>query len=77
MSKKGFAWPIWTLQTQVMAKRRVGSQIAKFDSQPLKVGNCPNFLMCKWCMTYRLKALNEGYNFALDFISIGGLHTKL
>jgi hypothetical protein len=27
--------------------------------------------------TYRWKALNEGYNFALDLILIGGLHTKL
>jgi hypothetical protein len=26
---------------------------------------------------YRWNALNEGYNFALDLISIGGLHTKL
>jgi hypothetical protein len=29
------------------------------------------------CATYHWKALNEGYNFALDIISIGGLHTKL
>jgi hypothetical protein len=36
-----------------------------------------NFLMCKSHATYRWKALDEGYNFALDFISIGGLHTKL
>ncbi len=28
-------------------------------------------------MTYRWKALNEGYNFVLNLISIGGLHTKL
>jgi len=28
-------------------------------------------------VTYRWKALNEGYNFILDLISIGGLHTKL
>jgi len=27
--------------------------------------------------TYHWKALNKGYNFALDFIAIGGLHTKL
>jgi len=27
--------------------------------------------------TYCWKALDEGYNFALDFISIGGLHAKL
>jgi hypothetical protein len=48
----------------------------QFDSWPLKVGNWPNFLMCR-CVTYRWKALNEGYNFALDLISIGGLHIKL
>jgi hypothetical protein len=28
-------------------------------------------------VTYRWKALDEGYNFALDLISIGGLHAKL
>ncbi len=28
-------------------------------------------------MTYRWKALNKGYNFALDLIVIGGLHVKL
>jgi hypothetical protein len=33
--------------------------------------------MCRWCATYRWKALEERYNFALDLISIGGLHTKL
>jgi hypothetical protein len=25
--KNGFAWLIWTFETQVMAKRKVGSQI--------------------------------------------------
>jgi len=49
----------------------------QFDSWPLKVENRPNCLMCRWCETYRWKALNEGYNFALNFISIKGLHTKL
>ncbi len=49
----------------------------QFDSQPLKVRNRPNFLTCKWCVTYYWKALDEGYNFFLDLISIGGLHTKL
>jgi hypothetical protein len=60
-----------------MPKRRVMSQIAKFDSQPLKVGNRPDFLMYRWRATYRGKALDEGYNFALDLISIKGFHTKL
>jgi len=49
----------------------------QFDSWPLKVKNRLNFLMCRWCVTYRWKALNKGYNFILDLISIGGLHTKL
>jgi hypothetical protein len=28
-------------------------------------------------VTYRWRALDEGYNFALDLIAIGGLHKKL
>jgi hypothetical protein len=28
-------------------------------------------------VTYSLKALDESYNFASNFISIGGLHVKL
>jgi len=49
----------------------------QFDSWPLKVGNQPDFLACKWRATYRWKDLNKGYNFVLNFISIGRLHTKL
>jgi hypothetical protein len=49
----------------------------QFDSRPLKVGNRPDFLVCKWHVTYRWKALDEGYNFVVDLISIKGLHTKL
>jgi hypothetical protein len=59
----GLAWFIWTFETQVMAKRRVR--------------NHSNFLTCKWRVTYRWKALDKGYNFTLDLISIGGLHAKL
>ncbi len=33
--------------------------------------------MYRWSATYRWKALDESYNFALNFISIGGLHIKL
>jgi hypothetical protein len=33
--------------------------------------------VCKWHATYCWKALTEGYNFALDLISIQGLHAKL
>ncbi len=49
----------------------------QLDSQPLKVGNCYDFLACRWHATYCWKSLNEGYNFALDLISIKGLHAKL
>jgi hypothetical protein len=28
-------------------------------------------------VTYRWKVLNKGYNFALNFIAIGGVHAKL
>jgi len=33
--------------------------------------------MCWWRGTYCWEALDEGYNFASDLTSIGGLHTKL
>jgi hypothetical protein len=49
----------------------------QFDSRPLKVKNRSEFLACKWHAKYCWKDLNEGYNFALDLISIRGLHTKL
>ncbi len=49
----------------------------QLDSQPLKVRNRPHLLLCRWRATYHWKALNKGYNFSLDLISIRGLHTKL
>jgi len=49
----------------------------QIDSQPLKVGNQPDFLAFRWHATYRWKALEEGYNFASDLISIRGLNNKL
>jgi hypothetical protein len=33
--------------------------------------------VCRQCVTYHWKALDEGYNFALDLIAIRGLHRKL
>jgi hypothetical protein len=49
----------------------------QFDSRPLKVKNQLDFLMWRQLATYHWKALNEGYNFALVLIIIGGLHKKL
>jgi hypothetical protein len=36
----------------------------------------PNFLTCRWRVTYNWKALDKCYNFTLNLISIRGLHTK-
>jgi hypothetical protein len=49
----------------------------QFDSWPLKVRNRPDFLVCRQLATFCQKALDEGYNFAWDFIAIRGLHKKL
>ncbi len=59
----------------------------QFDSRSLKVGYRFNFVACRCHVTYPVslddyvswfwKDLNKGYNFALDLISIGGLHMKL
>ncbi len=49
----------------------------KFDSRPLKVRNRLNPSACRWSVTHRWKALDEGYNFASNLIMIGGLQRKL
>ncbi len=49
----------------------------QFNSQPLKVGNCPDSLMCRWHATYCWKVFDKGYNFSWNLTSIKGLHTKL
>jgi hypothetical protein len=49
----------------------------QFDFQPRKVRNRPDSLACRWHATCHWKALDEGYNFGLEPIPIGGLHKKL
>jgi hypothetical protein len=49
----------------------------QFGSQPLKVGNHPNFFMCRWRATYCWKFFNENYNFSSNLILIRGIHVKL
>jgi hypothetical protein len=49
----------------------------QFDSRPLKVTNRPDLLGCRQRATYRWKALDESYNFALDRTSIQGFLAKL
>jgi len=49
----------------------------QFDFWPLKVKNRPDFLTCKWYAAHLWKALDKGYNFALDLYWIEDMHTKL
>jgi hypothetical protein len=42
----------------------------QFDSRPLKVGNRPDFDVCRWSVTHRWKALEESYNFGSNLIPI-------
>jgi hypothetical protein len=49
----------------------------QFDSQPIKVKNQPDFLTYRWRTTYHWKDLKEGYNFASNLITVGGIHAKL
>jgi len=49
----------------------------QFDSLLEKVRNRPNLLGCRGRATYRWKAIDESYNFSLDFTSIRGLLVKL
>jgi hypothetical protein len=76
MSKMGLHRPFGHLNTSYDQKKGRESNW-QFDSQPLKIRNWPNSLACRQHATYCCKALDKGYNFALDFIVIGGLHKKL
>jgi hypothetical protein len=76
MSKMGSYDPFEHFKHKLWPKEEAESQIA-FDYRPLKVGNRPDFLAFKWLATCHWKALDEGYNFSLDLISIRCLHTKL
>jgi hypothetical protein len=76
MSKVGSYDPFKHLIHKLWQKKGRESN-CQIDSRPLKVKNRPDFLACMWRETYRWKALDEGYNFTLDLISIRGLHAKL
>jgi hypothetical protein len=55
-------------QKKVWESRITRSQIVKFDFRLLKVRNRPDFLACRWCATYRWKALESfGWKLQLCF----------
>jgi hypothetical protein len=82
MSKMGLHETFGHLKHKLWSKERSGIKLAvwlvnQFDSQPQKVGNRPDFLACRWHVTHCWKVVDEGYNFGLDLIPIGGMHKKL
>jgi hypothetical protein len=74
MSKMGSHDPFAYFKHKLWSKE--GLKV-KFDSQPLKVKNLPDLFTCRWRATYRWKAIDKGYNFALSLTSIKSLHKKL
>jgi hypothetical protein len=79
--QKSMAWKtfyiIGTLLERSYGQKKGQESNWQFNSQSLKVGNQPDFRACRWRATYRWKALDKGYNFTLDLISIRGMHAKL
>jgi hypothetical protein len=73
MSKMGLHDPFGYLKHKLWPKERSGVKFAVLDST-IKNKKSPWFSLYT---TYCSKALDEGYNFALDLTSIKGLHTKL
>jgi hypothetical protein len=51
--------------------------MCQIDFRPLKVRNHLDLLACRWLAIYLWKDFDEGYNYVLDLISIGGLNKKL
>jgi hypothetical protein len=64
------------LQHKLWSKKGRESK-CQFDPRPLKVTNGFELHVCRGHATYFWKALEEGYNFALDLTSIRGLHKTL
>jgi hypothetical protein len=68
--------PFGHLKHKLWPKERPGVKLLIWFPTT-KSQNCPDFLVCRWHVTYHWKALDKGYNFILDLMSIKGLHTKL
>jgi hypothetical protein len=76
MSKMGSHHPFGHLKHKLWPKKRSGIKLAIW-LPTTKSWESTRFPCVQWCATYSWKALDEGYNFALDLIFIEGLHTKL
>jgi Uma2 family endonuclease len=67
MSKNGSHCSFGHLKHKLWPKEGPGVKLT--NSQPKKVGNRPDLLVCRQRVTYRWKALDKSYNFALDCTS--------
>jgi hypothetical protein len=76
MSKMGSHRPFGHLKHKLWPKEGLGVKLA-IGLLTIKSQESTWFPYGRWHATYRWKALDEGYNYVLDLISIGGLHTKL
>jgi hypothetical protein len=79
MSEMGLHDPFEHLKHKLWPKERSGVKLAVWlpTTKPLNVGKRPDFLAYRWRATYRWKAFDKAYNFALRLISIGDLKRKL
>ncbi len=69
MFKMGLPNPFDYLKHKLWPKERLGVKVP-IDFQPVKVENGLELHACMWHATYRWKAFNDGYNFALNLASI-------
>jgi hypothetical protein len=76
MSQIGLHDPFEHLKHNLWSKERSGIKLAIWFPTT-KNQESTNSLACRWCATYRWKTLDEGYNFAMHLILIGGLPAKL
>jgi hypothetical protein len=72
----GFHDPFAYLKHKLSPKEGLGIKLIIW-LLTTKSQELPKFPSCRWHATYLWKFLDKGYNFTLDLISIGGLHTKL
>jgi hypothetical protein len=73
MSKMGSHDPFGHLKHKLWSKERLRVKLAIW----LPITKSQESFKCRWRVTYLWKYFDDGYNFALDLISIGGLHRKL
>jgi len=76
MFKRGSHDPFEHSKHKLWQKKRSRVKLTIWLSTT-KSQESPWLLCCRWRAKYCWKALNDGYNFALNFTSIKGLHTKL